>query len=247
MALKYGRIGGDYGDEKVTGTTQLHPLGTSMELPDGRVYYYVQADGAITAGKICQSPVEVANHGHDLAVNTASAGDKSLAITLGATAATEDQYKDGYVFTNDETAEGHVYKIRTHLAVGSGAEGTFHLHDGDSIAVAFVAGTEVGLVKNPYKDFIVYPTTGTGHCVGVTATDIADDEYGWLQTSGVAAVLIDGTVALGNHVRSSDGTAGAVELLDRDAGSEVEESIGVATHVVCATTEYGMVDLRIRS
>ena len=39
MALTYGSIWGDYGDEKATGTTQLHPLSTRMVLPDGRVYY----------------------------------------------------------------------------------------------------------------------------------------------------------------------------------------------------------------
>ena len=51
MSLTYGSIWGDYGDEKVTGTTQLHPYGTRMVLPDGRVFYYGQTDGAITAGK----------------------------------------------------------------------------------------------------------------------------------------------------------------------------------------------------
>ncbi len=49
MALTYGTIWGDYGDEKVTGTTKLHPYGTRMVLPDGRVYYYGQTDGAQTA------------------------------------------------------------------------------------------------------------------------------------------------------------------------------------------------------
>ena len=74
MSLTYGSIWGDYGDEKVTGTTQLHPYGTRMVLPDGRVFYYGQTDGAITAGKICQSAVGIANHDMDLATNTASAG-----------------------------------------------------------------------------------------------------------------------------------------------------------------------------
>ena len=105
MAFTYGTIWGDYGDEKVTGTTQLHPLSTRMVLPDNRVYYYGQTDGAQTSGAICQSAVGVANHDMDLAVNTASAGAKSLSITLGATAATEDQYKDGYVYVNDGTGE----------------------------------------------------------------------------------------------------------------------------------------------
>jgi hypothetical protein len=178
VAFTYGSIWGDFGDEKVTGTTQLHPLSTRMVLPDNRVYYYGQTDGAQTSGAICQSAVGIANHDMDLAVNTASAGDKSLSITLGGTAATEDQYKDGYVYVNDAAGEGHLYKIRQHDAISSGAAGTFNLYDGDTIAVAFAAAALVGLVKNPYKDFIVYPTTATGHAVGVVATDFDDDDFG---------------------------------------------------------------------
>ena len=127
MALTYGSIWGDYGDEKVTGTTKLHPYGTRMVLPDGRVFYYGQTDGAQTAGAICQSAVGVANHDMDLATNTASAGDKSVTVTLGGTAATEDQYADGYLYVNDGTGEGHNYKIRQHDAIGSGGSGAINL------------------------------------------------------------------------------------------------------------------------
>ena len=94
MSLTYGSIWGDYGDEKVTGTTQLHPYGTRMVLPDGRVFYYGQTDGAITAGKICQNSVGIANHDMDLATNTASASDKSFTVTVGGTAVTKNQYAD---------------------------------------------------------------------------------------------------------------------------------------------------------
>ena len=245
MALTYGSIGGEPGDEKVTGTTALHANGTRMQLTDGRVFRYGQANGAITAGKVCQSAVGVANHDMDLVVNTASVGDKSLSVTLGATAATEDQYKDGYVYVNDGTGEGHIYKIRQHDAISSGAAGTFNLYDGDTIAVAFEAAAIVGLAKNPYKDFIVYPTTATGHAVGVSATDFADDEFGWLQTWGVAAVLCDVAFVIGNHVRVSDNTAGSTEPLDRDGTHENEEEIGVASLIAPVTTDYGYVDLRI--
>ena len=246
MAFIYGRIGGNPGDEKATGTTQLHPLGTSMVLPDGRVYYYGFANGAITAGKICQNAVGIANHDMDLAVNTASAGDKSLSVTVGGTAVTEDQYKDGLVYVNDGTGEGHAYMIRQHDAIDSSGSGTINLYDSDPIKVAFAAATIVGLFKNQYHDFIVYPTTATGHAVGVTATDIADNAYGWLQTWGPAAVLCDVAFVIGNHVRASDGTAGSGEPLDRDGTNENEESIGVATLIAPVTTDYGMVDLRIR-
>ena len=245
MAFTYGSIWGDFGDEKVTGTTQLHPLSTRMVLPDNRVYYYGQTDGAQTSGAICQSAVGIANHDMDLAVNTASAGDKSLSITLGGTAATEDQYKDGYVYVNDGTGEGHLYKIRQHDAISSGAAGTFNLYDGDTIAVAFAAAALVGLAKNPYKDFIVYPTTATGHAVGVVPTDFDDDDFGWVQTWGPAAVLCDVAFVIGNHVRVSDNTAGSGEPLDRDGTHENEETIGVASLIAPATQDYGYVNLTI--
>ena len=245
MSLTYGSIWGDYGDEKVTGTTQLHPYGTRMVLPDGRVFYYGQTDGAITAGKICQSAVGIANHDMDLATNTASAGDKSVTVTVGGTAVTADQYANGYLYINDGTGEGHNYKIRQHDAIDSSGSGAINLYDGDAIAVGFAAATIAGLAKNPYKDFIVYPTTSTGHAVGVTATDFDDDDYGWLQTWGPAAVLCDVAFVIGNHVRVSDGTAGSAEPLDRDGTHENEETIGVASLIAPVTTDYGYVNLTI--
>ena len=245
MAFTYGTIWGNYGDEKVTGTTQLHPYGTRMVLPDNRVYYYGQTDGAQTAGAICQSPVGVANHDMDLATNTASSGDKSVTVTVGGTAVTANQYADGYLYVNDGTGEGHIYKIRQHDAISSSGSGAINLYDGDAIATGFVAATIAGLAKNPYKDFIVYPTTSTGHAVGVAATDFDDDDFGWLQTWGPAAVLCDVAFVIGNHGRVSDGTAGSGEPLDRDASNENDEVIGVASVIAPVTTDYGFVNLTI--
>ncbi len=247
MAFTYGTIWGNYGDEKVTGTTQLHPMGTRMVLEDGRVFYYGQTDGAQTAGAICQSAVGVANHDMDLATNTASVGDKSVTVTVGGTAATEDQYKDGFLYINDGTGQGHNYKIRQHDAIDSSGSGVINLYDGDAIVVAFEAATIAGLAKNPYKDFIVYPTSATGHCVGVAATDFDDDDYGWLQTWGPAAVLCDVAFVIGNHVRVSDNTAGSGEPLDRDGTHENEEVIGVASLIAPVTTDYGYVNLQINA
>ena len=245
MAFTYGTIWGNYGDEKVTGTTQLHPYGTRMVLPDNRVYYYGQTDGAQTAGATCQSPVSIPNHDMDLATNTASSGDKSVTVTVGGTAVTANQYADGYLYVNDGTGEGHIYKIRQHDAISSSGSGAINLYDGDAIATGFAAATIAGLAKNPYKDFIVYPTTSTGHAVGVAATDFDDDDFGWLQTWGPAAVLCDVAFVIGNHVRVSDGTAGSGEPLDRDGTHENEEVIGVASVIAPVTTDYGFVNLTI--
>ena len=130
MALTYGTIFGDYGDEKITSTSEDLGLviGTRMVLPDGRVFRYAFTDGAAPAGQGVQSSAAVANHDSDLAVASAAAvGDKSVSVTLGGTAAAEDLYAEGYLFVNDVEGEGHVYKIRQHDAIGSGAVSYTHL------------------------------------------------------------------------------------------------------------------------
>ena len=244
-AFSMSTINGDPGDEKVTGTTQLHPFGTRMVIGD-RVFKYGQVNGAIGAGNICQNAVGVANHDMDLVITAAAAvGANSIGVTLGGTAATEDQYADGYIYINDGAGEGHMYKIRQHDAINSSGSGTINLYDGDTVAEAITTSSICGLLKNPYKDVIVYPTTGTGSCVGVAATEIADDYYGWFQTWGYAAVLCDVAFVIGNHVRVSDNTAGSAEPLDRSATGEDDENIGVATLIAPVSTDYGIVDLRI--
>ena len=74
MALTYGTIYGDFGDEKVTVTPsdtsptagEVDPnngliVGTRMILPDGRVFRYAFANGAIGAGQGVQSSIALAN------------------------------------------------------------------------------------------------------------------------------------------------------------------------------------------
>ena len=88
MAFTYGTIYGDPGDEKITGTTKLHPFGTRMMLSDGRVYRYALANGAVGAGKICQASAAIAADDMDvpLAVQ-ASVGDTTISITAAVTIA----------------------------------------------------------------------------------------------------------------------------------------------------------------
>jgi hypothetical protein len=248
MAFNYGSIFGEYGDEKVTGTSKVHPFGTRLVLPDGRIFKYGQMStaAAIGAGQVCQTAVGVAGHDMDLVITAAgSVGDKSIALTLGAGDAAEDLYAEGYISINDGAGEGHLYKIAGHAAIDGSASGTINLVDGDTIAEAFTTGSLASLHKSPYKDVIIYPTTGTGFCVGVAATEIAALSYGWFQTRGLSMVLCDVAFVVGNHVRASDGTAGSAEPLDRDGTHENEEEIGVAALIAPVTTDYGFVQLTI--
>jgi hypothetical protein len=270
MALTYGTIYGDFGDEKVTVTpsdtaptpADLDPnngvmIGTRMILPDGRVFRYAFSNGAAGAGTAVQSSIALANQDSDLAVSTsASVGDKSVSITFGTSPNTDvakDEYANGYFFVNDSgssgAGEGHVYRVSTHAAsdVSEAEAVSIYLADGDTIAEALTAGQSVvGLVANPYMHVIPTPAGAqTARCVGIAPAEVADNTYFWAQTWGEAAVLANGTLVIFTPLRvSDDTTAGSVEAYSSDTDNE-EQQIGFATNILAATTEYQFAFLTI--
>ena len=255
MSLPYGTIIGDPGDEKVTGTTKLHPYGTRMVIGGDRVFKYggISSAGAVGAGNIVQSAVGIAGHDMDLVITAnVDVGGKSITVTTTATDAAKDLYADGYVYINDGAGEGHMYKILSHAAhdYSADADLTLNFHDGDTVAEAITTSSLAGLLQNPYSNMVI-STAGahgarTGIVTGVCATEMSASYYGWFQTWGLAAVLCDTTAfVVGNHVRTSDNQAGAVEPLDRDGTNENWEAIGVAGLIAPVDSDYGIVDLRI--
>jgi hypothetical protein len=255
MALTYGTIWGDYGDEKVTSTTADFGLtvGTRMVLPDGRVFRYAFSDGAAGAGTGVQSSIALANQDQDLVPAAAAVGAKSVTITFGTspnTDVTADQYANGYLFVNNVDGEGHVYRIRgesAHVAADVSASPAVpvYLQDGDTIAEALTTSSKVGLVANPYMNVIPSPGAAqTARTVGFCAAEVADNSYFWAQTWGEAALLADGTLVIFTPLRVSDGTAGAVEAYDSDAASQ-EQEVGFATNILAATGDYQFAFLTI--
>ena len=241
------RIYGDFGAEKTTNTTKKRALGTILELPDGREFKYVlNGSGAITSGKLTSSAAMIGNHDMDLTTAAASVGDTSITVTLGGTAATKDQYADGYIYTNDGTGEGQIYRIASNPAADGSATLAVTLAANDPVAVACTATTLSGLVVNPYSGIVVSPTSVTNRTLGVTATDIAANAYGFVQTKGLASVLVSGTVVAGEPLRVAGATtAGAAMALDRDGSGENEQEIGVVHNVVAVTTDYCLAFLNI--
>ncbi|MEE8374075.1 MAG: hypothetical protein V3R87_10185 [Dehalococcoidia bacterium] len=241
------RVYADYGMEKKTGSTKYHSLGTLLELPDGREYKYALAGGtALTSGTIVAAKVPTGNHDMDLVTAVAAVGATSITVTLGGTAAAKDLYADGYIFTNDGTGEGQVYRVKGHDAIDSSGSGAINLADADKVAVALDTTTLCGLAPNPYSGVVITPQTVTNRTVGVPPTAIAADEYGWVQTKGLASVLISGTVVLGQHIRVAGATTdGAVMALDRSGSGEDEQELGIVMGVVSVTTDYGLVFLNI--
>lgn len=218
-------------------------VGTVRRLEDGRVFVYaLNAAVALAAGKITQSSAPVANHLNIAVAAAAAIGDKKVQVTLGATAATANQYKDGFLHVNDATGEGHLYKIRSNPAADS--SGTLWLTLYDAIRVALTTSSEVTLTVHPQNSVIVYPTTGTSAPAGVPPIAVTASYYFWNQVKGPAVCLVDGTWVIGQHVRVSDGVAGALEPLNRDGTAEDEAAVGTVLQVN-ADTEYGLVQLEI--
>ena len=94
-------------------STQLFPLGTELKYAD-RIYKYSGiGSAAVTAGKLLQTKVAVVGHHRDISVQTAaSAGDTSVIVTLGATAATLNQYAEGYLHVNDVVVKDNCSRLK---------------------------------------------------------------------------------------------------------------------------------------
>ena len=222
-------------------STKQMPLGTRGETSDGRKYRYALA-GATTLdpGKLCVDADLVANHTNIVVQTAAAVGATQVKVTLGATAATANQYADGYLTVNDSAGEGITYFINGHAAVASAGVITVNLVD--PIKVALTTASEVTLKSNPYDSIVISIADQADQPVGVPNVTITNAYYGWVQTGGECAVLADEAVVKGLALTTGTGTVGAVEALDA-AG---EFQIGVASEAL-VDTEYRSAYLTIDS
>lgn len=201
-------------DGFVSSATQQHALGTIGITKDGRWFRYCLAGAAdLVAGNCIQGPAVIANH---LALTSVAqvAGATALAVTPGATAGAANLYAEGYLGVDTTPANGTTYNVNGHLAITASTAFTLNLDGEDPVNVAFTSATRYGLIHNPYKNVIQMPvTTATGLLVGVANYIITAAQYGWIQTKGIASVLIAGTPALGAGIMSPGTAAGAAVVV----------------------------------
>ena len=86
-------------------STQQGTLGSRAVTKDGREFRYTLAGAtALALGKLAQAPTLVANHQVVAIAAAVAVGATTVTATLGATAATADQYVGGYVNITEELA-----------------------------------------------------------------------------------------------------------------------------------------------
>jgi hypothetical protein len=219
-------------DARKLSSTRLHQIGSIAETADGRVYRYSRAAAvALDAGKLNINADLIANHTNCAVAAAVAVGATEVTATLGATAATLDQYRDGLLVVNDATGEGINYLINGNMAADSA--GTIRVTLDEPIAVALTTSSEVTLKYNTYDNVIISIADQADQPVGVNNIAVTASYYCWLQTRGECAVLADEAVTKGAILTIGSSTVGAVEAVDAVA----EPVVGVASEAL-VDTEY---------
>jgi hypothetical protein len=219
--------------------TQKLPLGTPWELTDGRKFIYAKNGAvALVAGVGVAAEVPAGNH-DEIVLTAASAGQKYVVGTLGATAAAENLYAEGYVRLNKGTLLGYNFKIKNHAAVLSAGVITAYLYDELPIAITDEEGS---FIKHPCKDVVIHPSPPVSALVGVTIGAVTANYYCWLQVKGPAAVVCEGTMVIGRGIKPSATTDGNFTV---KAEADTDEFICGQVIQVGVTTEVSHVLLDI--
>jgi len=227
-------------------STKLNSLGLGYSDGYGRVFHYAYAAGAVGRGKVGVAAATIANHNNLSFAVVPAVGDKSVSVTLGGTAVTADQYKDGWLVVQDGTGEGRAYRIEGHGAQAT-TTGNVTIYLAEVIDTASaLAATGTDLIYNKYQSVRPQVTTtqtyipiGVPICVG----GLGAAEYGWVQTWGPCAVWQDeATAGLGEDLTLGSGTGtGQVEGRDTD----VEPLVGSSGPAAGVADEYQLVYLRL--
>jgi len=216
--------------------------GNDFKTDDGRDLAYVFAGAVdIPIGVAVQSSPLVAAH-QNLTGTTQAVGDKTITVTLGATAATLNQYANGFLEVRTGTGAGQRLKIASNPAASLSTTMVVTLED------AFVAATgtssRFNLIADPYNGVVINPTSATAAPIGVTVTSIPAGNGGYIQTSGLSTVLFDavGSTAAALQVTTSTTVAGAFTALDTTSDST--PMLGFTANAVAAS-QYGSVYLQL--
>lgn len=219
-----------------------HQLGDTYRDAYGRTFTYSKAGAAaLERGKLHVAPTVVANHVNMNWQTVPAVGDKKVLVTLGATAATKDQYKDGWLVVNDGTGEGRMYPVEGNLAADSSGTCTVYLTEPIDTAGA-ASEANVDLLAGRWNGVVYSATDQADAPAGVPLVAVTAAYYCWLQTWGPCAVLADETLdPVGAEVTIGSSTTGSVEELDGVA----EPLVGLVLQQAGVDAEYPAIDLRI--
>lgn len=179
---------------------------------------------ALVKGNLLQSAVSLGAPYQNMVVGTAGkVGDAFIQVTNGTSTITSQQFEGGSIsiYTAGTDLVGDEYTI-------IGVTGT--LTTGGALKVfldrplryAVTVTATVNMMPSPFSGVIVCPTTLTGIPVGVAVFEIPANQYGWIQTHGVAPYIADGSaVVVGAMLGAAQSVPGSMTLATAGAGYAV--------------------------
>lgn len=192
-------------------TTKMEEYGAVGATADGRRFVYGKAGGALVAGNVVIAPSLVSNHQNIAVQAAAAAGATQLNVTLGATAATQDQYAEGLLVIGvDGSGVPITRKIRGNTAANSGATCTIFLDNAEPLLNALTTSNVVSLSPSMFNGLTASSTAGNP--VGVALNSVASGSFGWFQIHGPIGVVNDaaGSLSALGPIKQSGTVAGAV-------------------------------------
>jgi hypothetical protein len=117
-------------------------------------------------------------------------GDTRVTVLLATSNALSDgELMDGQLLVTSSTGLGYSYAIANNTWITSDTVMSIELYE--PIRVAWAASTVITVVKNSWSDVTVAGTDPAGIATGVPTVVIPASYYGWVQTKGPCAMIVD--------------------------------------------------------
>ena len=208
---------------------------------DGRWFRYVQYAGTVTSGNLVIAPALVSAHQNISVQTAAAAGATTVYVTLGAAAATQDQYAEGLLVVGVSGSGVPITrKVKGNTAGNSSSVIQVFLDGTEPLLNALTTSNVVSLSPSIYNG--VSASTTAGVPVGVVVASASANNWGWVQTQGPVGVVNDaaGSLSALGKIKQSITVAGAVTT----SSGATDVQLGTVIQAMSASTA-GLVSLAL--
>ena len=230
----------------LTSASKQARLGEEYTLGSDRVFRYAKnGPEALVVGTVLQGP-RFNDSYSNMVVNAAAAVDATSVTVILAYGdpLDRDQFKEGYLYTNDQAGEGFLYEITGHPG-GGGEDVTKKIDLKDHLVAALTTSSQATLIPNPYSGVNKPGGDPFDVLVGVVPVAVPSEQFFWAQVRGPAVVLQDGPLFAGRGVMASQEVPGAVSVLKQvvpsgtgPRGTRMLAGVETAPSVPGAQKEY---------
>ena len=220
-------------------STASEIVGTIRDDVRGNEYAYSKAGAAGLAVGIATVAADCDADVLDCSLPSAVAiGETRIDVTITSTTVVKDYFRGGDFIVNSGTGAGQRYMILSNSAVA--ADTAIEIVIESPLRVALVTGgtSQVSLIQSPYRATVISATDQADLYTGTPMIDVTAEYYYWSQINGIAASLIDETLAKNAAVCIGDGVTGAYST--KNAAGEAQVGIMMQDGV---DTEYQAIKL----